>query len=207
MLIHALGQARSLPDVLDAHDEYLQFKDAQRSGNADQSAIFPEMQRDSGSMMWNILINACAKCGDLPKAEAAFEQMKAEASSSSLAGSSRPGNITYNTLISMYSKAHRMDDVHRMVVELAEAGVMKAEVTFTTLIGAHSLAGDIEAAQQAFNEMESAGMGGNPLAYVVMMNAAVKHRDQGTFLFFCLSFRLSFRLTMDLMMSLIRYCI
>ena len=78
--------------------------------------------------------------------------------------------------------ADHLDDVHRMLAEAEEAGIDKDEVTFTTLIGAHSLAGDLEAAKSTFDAMEKSGMGGNPLSYVIMMNSAIRHRNQ-TFAF------------------------
>ena len=50
-----------------------------------------------------------------------------------------------------------MDDVHRMLAEFADAGLSKDEITFTTLIGAHALAGDIDSAKAEFDSMEEAG--------------------------------------------------
>ena len=98
--------------------------------------------------VYNALIQACFKAGDLERMRATHEDMKRQ--------SLRANVVTYSTLISAYASLGDIEHAVLMLDEMKVTGLKPNRVTFTSIIAGYGRMGDVDLAMEVLEEAKAA---------------------------------------------------
>jgi len=142
-----------------------------RSGNAIRAErllnlmIKSNVEPDVGTL--GLAIHACARSGDLERAESVFDTILSR-------GTVKPDSISFNALIDACSKGGKLARADFWMKEMEKAGVEPNVVTHTTLLQAHARASNLEAAGCRLQTMHESGIKANVVSYSILIHACAK---------------------------------
>merc|ERR1719487_613039 len=103
-------------------------------------------QRDhANAVTYGCMLDACIKCGDLPKAIEVFREMKA--------GGKHRNTILYTTLIKGYGQNRDLASSLALFEEMKAEGVACNTITYNSIIDVCVKCGDIRAAEGLMTQM------------------------------------------------------
>jgi len=117
-----------------------------------------------------VAVHACAKAGDMARAEAIFEKIVSR-------GRTQPDAIGYNALINAAVKAGDTVRAEHWLSTMLTSGVAPSVVSYTTVLHAHARAGNIEKAEEGLERMLQDGIDANVVSYSALIHACVKAGD------------------------------
>ena len=127
--------------------------------------LFHEMERrgiKKTAVCFNALIHSCGRNNEAQKALQLFEDMK-------MTEDCQPTLVTYNTLISMYSRLCATEDMKKVFLECKESGFSPDRHTYNALIWGYMRAGHLQKMEETYNELQA----GECKADVITYNAQI----------------------------------
>jgi len=147
---------------------YAAFDEAAKAADPDMAErLFAEMQlagAQPNAVIFNALINACARKSHLKRAENWLRRMKA-------AGVKR-NVVTYNTLIDTCSKVKDAESTEAIFYRMYEDGVEGNVVSFAMVIHSRAKCGDGRRAEEWLRKMKDFHVEPNVVIYNSLINAS-----------------------------------
>lgn len=121
--------------------------------------------------MFNAYIAACARCGELARAEEAWAVMQREGVA--------PTAVTFNSLINLHGKAGNLAAARACYLEMRGSGHVPTERTFGALLAACASPGDGQPADSAlavrlYGEMKREGLATNERVCSALLTAIAR---------------------------------
>lgn len=120
-------------------------------------------------ILFNCLIDACVRVGDVKKAVDVFIQMKDS--------SIEPSSVTYGIMIKAYGQANMLQRALDSFKEMKSKHLKANDVTYGCLLDACVKSGEITMAQDIFASMQSEGIILNTILYTTMIKGYAKTQD------------------------------
>lgn len=168
-LIHACARGRRADLAFEVRDRMIKAKVAVdivtlcslvdacgRAGEVGKAfSIIEELRRDFEYLrptvpVYNALIHACSKAGDLQRMEDALHDMRSL--------KLRPNVVTFSTLISAYAADGKIDKALAFLEEMRTVGLQPNRMTFTSLIAAYGRMGEVDKAISMLEEARNCAL-------------------------------------------------
>jgi len=115
---------------------------------------------EANVVTYSAMIDACAKSGDLARAEKWHNAMTDKGVS--------PNAHSYSAVINACAKAGDVEAAERWLEKLEQAGVRSDVVVYSSVIDACGKVGDAERAMAVFHRMRASGIGPHIVAYAAL---------------------------------------
>eukprot|EP00933_Yihiella_yeosuensis_P009896 TRINITY_DN11608_c1_g3_i1.p1 TRINITY_DN11608_c1_g3~~TRINITY_DN11608_c1_g3_i1.p1 ORF type:complete len:953 (+),score=208.71 TRINITY_DN11608_c1_g3_i1:140-2998(+) len=160
-----------------------------------------EEQLDFSIVTFNSLIDACARSGEIHRAQPLLEDMSKQGI--------RPNVITYSTILKGYCSVNRLDEAFALLEEMkADKGLRPDEVTYNTLLDGCARHGLFDRGMAVLSQMRSAGVPPSNFTLSVLAKLASRARKPDKAFELCeeLSKEFNLRLNVHVYNNLIQAC-
>merc|ERR1719408_520998 len=142
------------------------IKACARDGDVEGACAIVESLRASGAalspMIRNGLLDVCAQCRDLTRAEALFGTMKAELVADV---------VSFNIMLKLYLFQGHHAKAQELVQEMVSLDLPPNKVTFNELLNSRVEANDRSGAWNLVSEMTAAGVAPNSVTCSILLKA------------------------------------
>mmetsp|Transcript_91879 Transcript_91879/g.230938 ORF Transcript_91879/g.230938 Transcript_91879/m.230938 type:complete len:399 (-) Transcript_91879:12-1208(-) len=112
------------------------------------------------------VMDACGKSGQLLHARRLFEEMPVKTVPA------------YNAFIALLGRMRRLREASALFAEMPDLRLEQSDITFTSLIDAHSMVSDAEGAAKVFSDMEARGLKASAITCGAVLAACGRAGDQ-----------------------------
>jgi len=123
---------------------------------------------EANVVTYGALIHACARVGDVARAEQWLEKMHS--------ANVQANAVTYNAVMSACTKNGDLERAQYWLQAMTDAGITPDVVSYNTIITACAKAGDLEKAEEWLSRMEKVGIKPNLVPFLCMIQS---HSCQG----------------------------